>query len=167
MPLQWDRNQTARAILFFFFGGTAEGTETEDADKSRGVPLINRIREYEDTDNWTIPFARVRSLVYVLASAYVQISIFAPACVCMCMCICLFQRRRRLAQRTADNNASLCPRLIMLIFPSSRAYNYARGGKIYGGHQCFEASFLSTISAVRRRVSLSLTRQFPTGKSIE
>lgn len=29
--------------------------------KAAGVPLINRIREYEDTDNWTIPFV---SLVF-------------------------------------------------------------------------------------------------------
>lgn len=32
--------------------------------KAAGVPLINRIREYEDTDNWTIPFVSVRSLVF-------------------------------------------------------------------------------------------------------
>lgn len=33
--------------------------------KAAGVSLINRIREYEDTDNWTIPFAFIRSLVYL------------------------------------------------------------------------------------------------------
>lgn len=37
--------------------------------KAAGVPLINRIREYEDTDNWTIPFAFVRSLVYLSHSS--------------------------------------------------------------------------------------------------
>jgi len=45
--------------------------------KAAGAPLINRIREYEDTDNWTIPFVPFGPWS-TFAFVHVAIYTFAP-----------------------------------------------------------------------------------------
>lgn len=105
----------------------------------------------------------VRSLVPMfVAFTYAQIHMFAPVYLSPAAS---GTREARVARgKGRDNDASLCARLIMFIFSSSRVYNYACSRKIRrrirkGGRerlQRFEAFFFSR--SVR---AFSLTRRFP------
>lgn len=56
-------NGTGIKLRSSFLETVQRGPKQRMRIKAASVPLINRIREYEDTDNWTIPFAFVRSVL--------------------------------------------------------------------------------------------------------
>lgn len=76
-------NRTGIKLRSSFLETMQRGPKQRIRIKAAGVSLINRIREYEDTDNWTVPFAFTRSLVYlririihIFASVYFVSSCF-------------------------------------------------------------------------------------------